>query len=170
MIIAVIILMSICTIISTLIVYLYYKKYRYAFSFKETIDKTNLPIVSLSQGDKTFNFLIDSGATTSVLNEDTIKDLQHTPLQGKSEICGVGDNNCETYYVGVQLSAKKCNFIEIFEVCNIATFTYIEQCTNVKIHGLLGSPFLKRYNFLIDYNKNKAYTNGHFKKDKTANP
>ena len=49
-------------------------------SFKDTIDKTGLPIVSFSQNDKHFDFIIDTGAEYSVINSNSLKDLYYVRI------------------------------------------------------------------------------------------
>ena len=64
--------MVVLAIISFTVVYLYYKRYRFKFPFKDTMGEVGLPIVSFEQNGKSFNFIIDSGADASVINTTSL--------------------------------------------------------------------------------------------------
>lgn len=159
--------MVVLAIISFTVVYLYYKRYRFKFPFKDTMGEVGLPIVSFEQNGKSFNFIIDSGADASVINTTSLAKLDYIKLEGNRYVYGIDGNQVKTSFVGVKLFSQNHKFIEAFQVFNIIGLDNIEKSHNIEVVGILGSTFLKRYGFLIDYKQLKAYTNG--KEDKVAN-
>lgn len=160
-------LMIVLVTVSSIIVLLYYKRYRFKFPFKDTIGKVGLPVVSFEQNGNSFNFIIDSGADSSVLNTSFLTKLDYTELKGNRFIYGIDGNQVQTSYVGIKLFYQNHKFVEAFQVLDVPGFENIKQAYNMEIAGILGGTFLKRYGFLIDYKQLKAYTNG--KENKIAN-
>ena len=159
--------MVVLAIISFTVVYLYYKRCRFKFPFKDTMGEVGLPIVSFEQNGKSFNFIIDSGADASVINTTSLAKLDYTKLEGNRCVYGIDGTPIEISYVGIKLFSQNHKFVEAFQVLDAPGMSNIEQAHHIEIAGILGSAFLKRYGFLIDYKQLKAYTNG--KEDKVAN-
>ena len=163
----VITIMVALTIISYTVVYLYYKRCRFKFPFKDTMGEVGLPIVSFEHNGKSFNFLIDSGADASVINTSSLVEFDYIKLEGNRDVYGIDGNPVQVSYVGIKLYSQNHKFVEAFQVLNVPGLDNIEQAHNIRVVGILGSAFLKRYGFLIDYKQLKAYTNG--KENKVAN-
>ena len=72
-------------------------------SFKESLDLVGLPIVTFKQGDKKFNFLLDTGASESVINANNVKDFVITPLEGSGTSFGIDGERKNVNYVSVNL-------------------------------------------------------------------
>lgn len=159
--------MVVLAIISFTIVYLYYKRCRFKFPFKDTMGESGLPIVSFEQNGKTFNFLLDSGADNSVLDTSSLTKLNYVKLEGNRCVYGIDSNPVQTSFVGVKLFSRNHRFIEVFQVFDVYALKKIADEHNIEVVGVLGSAFLRKYGFLIDYKQLKAYTNG--KEDKVAN-
>ena len=61
------------------------KKVSYdSMSFRETMDLTGLPVVTFKQGENKFNFVLDTGAFSSIIDSRVLDKLQYTELEGKS--------------------------------------------------------------------------------------
>ena len=159
--------MVVLAIISFTVVYLYYKRCRFKFPFKDTMGESGLPIVSFEQNGKTFNFLLDSGADNSVLDASSLTKLNYVKLEGNRCVYGIDSNPVQTSFVGVKLFSRNHRFIEVFQVFDVYALKKIADEHNIEVVGVLGSAFLRKYGFLIDYKQLKAYTNG--KEDKVAN-
>lgn len=152
--------MTVLTIISCTIVILYYKRYRFKFPFEDTMGSVRLPIVSFEQNGKHFNFIIDSGADASVINTSSLAELDYKELEGNRFVYGINGEQVQISYIGMRLFYQNHEFIEIFQVMDATGLDNIKQAHGIEVAGILGSAFLKRYGFLIDYKKLKAYTNG----------
>ena len=50
-------------------------------SFRESMDLTDLPVVTFYQGNKKVNFLLDTGSNDSIINEEAVKNYIRNQLQ-----------------------------------------------------------------------------------------
>lgn len=148
--------------------HLYCKRRKFIFSFEDTMGKADLPIVSFTQNDKCFKFLIDSGASISVLNSSSLANIECIELGEKQKIYGIDGNNVDVSLVGVKLYSQNHKFVEVFQVCEVPGLDNIRRDDGVEVAGILGNSFLKRYSFILDFEKLTAYSNG--KENKTENP
>lgn len=156
-----ILLITCLACISCTIICIFYRKTnKIEFSFKEGMDKIGLPIISLNQNGNTYNFLLDTGAEFSVLNTTTIENIAYTEIQATGEIYGVSGEKTSTSYVAAGFSYKNTSFLEMFQVCNVAGLDFINEEYKIVIVGILGSSFLSKYKFLVDFKQLKAYTDG----------
>lgn len=146
--------------------HLYCKRRKFIFSFEDTIDKADLPIVSFTQNGKHFKFLIDSGASISVLNSTSLSELECIELGEQQKIYGIDGNNVDVSLVGIKLYSQNHKFVEIFQVCDVPGLDNIKRDDGIEVAGILGNSFLKRYRFILDFGKLKAYSDGDEEKPK----
>ena len=126
-------------------------------SFKDTMDKTGLPIVSFTQNDKHFEFIIDTGAEYSIVNSNSLKDLCYVELDESGVIYGIEGNKKETSSIGVVLYIDNYEFTEVFQIVDVSGIDMINKLHNINVVGILGSTFLARYKFIIDYETLHVY-------------
>ena len=79
---------------------------RVNMSFKETMDLTGLPIITFKQGENKFNFVLDTGAVSSIIDSRVLDKLQYTEIEGK--VIGYGVDGVEHHMdrVGIVLTYK----------------------------------------------------------------
>jgi hypothetical protein len=136
-------------------------KANYTFPFEESMDTVKLPIISFEHKGKIVNFIIDSGATHSIIEKDYIEDFDYlTATNAKGYVRGINGERVETALARVELVKDGHTFSDVFQVLPVPTLKMQEQKHGIKIHGLLGSQFLRKYRFLINYKHLNAYTNG----------
>ena len=58
-------------------------------SFRESMDLTELPVVTFYQGDKKINFLLDTGSNNSLINAYCGLDIEFNGTNIESEIYGL---------------------------------------------------------------------------------
>ena len=130
-------------------------------SFRESMDLTELPIVTFYQGEKKLNFLLDTGSNNSIINENSLKELniEHKNLNTKTATIGVNGEDVEGYKVEVKFNYKGYFFLYNFQVLNVSkAFDSIKQETGVTVHGILGNQFFKQYSYILDFEKLVAYS------------
>lgn len=130
------------------------KSRREKISFKESLDLTELPVVTFICNRHKLNFLIDTGANNSILNA-SVADKMKIDVE---EFEGV-----ETNTAGGTINLNKVanlsikysdNYVydECFLISNMdEAFNDVKKETGVMIHGILGSNFFARYKYIIDY-------------------
>lgn len=132
-------------------------------SFKEALDLTNLPVVTFFCKGKKLNFVLDSGATHSVINTSVVEDLA-LDVEKFTDFDGIGINTASgsillNSYVRMSLQYdNKRIFDETLLVIDMTEqFNNTKQSTGVTLHGLLGSDFFSKNKFIIDYDILAAY-------------
>lgn len=130
-------------------------------SFKESIDSLTIPIVTLFNNDKAFNFVVDTGANYSVINAEYLKLFDAKILKGiTGKVYGINGDPQDVYYARIQLSQYNDNFVEEFQVFDIQSMCdNLKEENGVEIAGILGSSFFQRYKFIIDFNELNMYRN-----------
>jgi hypothetical protein len=146
-----------CILITTCLV----NKANYTFPFEESMDTVKLPIISFEHKGKIVNFIIDSGSTHSIIEKNYIEEFEYmTATNAKGYVRGINGEKVETTLARVELVKNGHIFSDVFQVLPVPTLKIQEQKHGIKIHGLLGSQFLKKYRFLINYKYLNACTNG----------
>lgn len=120
-------------------------------SFTDNMGRLNLPIVSLTNNGQSFNFLIDTGATLSVIDSNALDKLNYTKVNVTGNAYGVDGNIIPVEYARIELNHDKVQFVDEFQIMRVDAFDNIKESDNIEIIGILGSTFLKRYNFTVDF-------------------
>lgn len=152
----IIIVLVLCIAIGSVVEYYVkkksYTKIYYPISFLENMRKVNLPIVTFKNNNKTFHFLIDTGADNSIINSNDIEQFNYQLLENVSgSVYGMEGNALPAKLVRVNLTHDKLCFEEIFQVVEIKGFSSFEENTGIRLSGILGSNFLNRYDFVLNY-------------------
>lgn len=128
-------------------------------SFKETLDLTELPIVTFRQGDKKLNFLLDTGATNSVINKSVVGEFESVPTKFKDTIYGADGNSDTVDIIEMTITYKNEQFTDLFYVWDLdGAFGNLKQKHGVNLHGVIGSSFFQKYKYIIDFDELVAYS------------
>ena len=137
----------------------YSKRYKNAISFRESLDLTGLPVITFTQGKNRFNFLLDTGATNSVINEAQLSSIKHTIVEGtQCEVYGI-EGNVQTVPFAEIHFKRDMDYKGYFQVVDMsAAFDSVKSETGVTIVGILGNDFFQNYKYVLDYNTMIAYS------------
>lgn len=138
-------------------------------SFNESLKLTNMPIVSFKHGKRKINFLVDTGSDFSYIDESIVK---HLKVKEKND----SGNNILTANGYMQTSGNvtidlshKGNVVEgEFTIGNIKDAMDSAFAPRIIVRGILGSIFLKKYRYIIDYNNNALKYKKRKKRDTKA--
>ena len=134
------------------------KTSRFTDSFKDSFSKTNLPILSLFQGDIKYNFIVDTGSTCNVINSAVLRKLKHSKMQYTGDVVvASGDKTEDNKFVNIAfISSSGETFVEDFVVLNLKdAIKDTEEELGEKIAGIIGNDFLSHYGKQISF---KNYT------------
>lgn len=155
----------ICLILSTALIIIvgelirrYCKKYNSAISFREALDLTGLPVITFHQGKERFNFLLDTGATNSVINEQFLPNIKHDIIDGVTcEVYGIEGNVQVAKFASIEFTRDNL-YVGNFQIVDMsAAFDAVKAETGVSIVGILGNDFFQKYKYVLDYNTMIAY-------------
>ena len=133
---------------------------RKKISFKEAMDLTELPVVTFIGKGRKLNFLIDTGANNSILNESVVNKmkLKCEEFEGvETNTAGGNFNLNKVTNLTIKFDDKR-EYDECFLVSNMdEAFNSVKAETGVMIHGILGSNFFARNKYIIDYDSLALY-------------
>lgn len=134
--------------------YFYNKGNKKSISFRDGFALTDLPIIVLEQEGVLLTFLLDTGASHSHFDKKYLKLLNtYEELNEKSEWVGMNNIKQETDLIGVFLNYHDQELYTTLNISELVGLEQVKQETGIIINGILGSDFLNKYGFLIDYKK-----------------
>lgn len=129
-------------------------------SFMEGLNLTGLPVVTLFNNNRAFNFVLDTGSYHSIINEEVLKHCEHEKSDIMADLAGIdGVIHKDQKIVHMTLQYKDKNLPAKFIVSDLSgVFNQIKKETGVHLHGLLGSDFFRENKYIIDYKEMVAYS------------
>lgn len=128
-------------------------------SFKEALDLTSLPIVTFENNGRKINFLLDTGASKSIINVSELSTCKYENAEGTSILTGIDGIPRETENVKLILSYNNKEYVDVFQKTDMSSsFDVIKRSTGVNIHGILGTAFFNKYKYILDFDKLIAYS------------
>ena len=118
-----------------------------------------MPVVTFYQGDKKFNFLLDTGSNYSHISKEAAKEIQGKTMEAQAKVSGIGEGTtsgvCRT-----TLSYKGVNYDIDLSITDHLTdaFAAIKTETGVQVHGLIGNQFFQKHKYVLDFEELVAYT------------
>lgn len=138
-----------------------FKKGRKEISFKQGIELTDLPICTFYQGEQKINFLLDTGATDSIISKSALEqlNLQYENTPKKSIVFGMEGNKTEVAFCKMSIMHAGKVLEDEFLICNMDTaFGHVKAESGVNLHGILGSKFFNKFKYILDFKELIAYS------------
>lgn len=137
----------------------YSKVYKSVISFRESLDLTGLPVITFYQGKNKLNFLLDTGASNSVINEKQLDGIKHTIVEGEvCEVYGIEGNTQIVPFTNINFT-RDVSYSGEFQIVDLSSaFDDIKAETGVTIVGILGNDFFQKYKYVLDYDTMIAYS------------
>ena len=128
-------------------------------SIKESLDLVGLPIVTFYQGHNKFNFLLDTGANNSVINESALEYMEHNILDTVGTLSGLDGKPIEVQYANIHLNYNDTTYDTEFQITNMNdAFENIKAESGIKLVGIIGNTFFQKYKYILDFDKLAVYT------------
>lgn len=150
------------TIIALMCYYLFkhITKREVCISFKESLDLTDLPIITMENDGNKFHFLLDTGSNLNHISTHCAELFDGEVLNTGSSIMGIDGNSTVYRNAKVTLSYNNYKFEDEFTLTDLEqAFKSVKESCGIEIHGILGSNFFKKYGYILDFNELKFYGN-----------
>lgn len=129
-------------------------------SFKESMDLVELPIVTFMNNGKKLNFLLDTGATYSSINEAALEGLSYEKTEESGFGIGIEGNVQENRgYIRMNVDYRSQSYEEDFQVVDLnQAFGVMKQECGINLHGILGNTFFQKYRYVLNFDELVAYS------------
>lgn len=132
-------------------------------SLKESLDLTGIPIVTFTQENVKYNFLLDTGSDISYINSKIVDNsaikYEATDYKLAGFISAGGLSSSDIKLINIPFEYKRTSFKESFAVLNLTeSFAQIKEENGVTLHGILGNTFFTKYGYILDFKELKFYT------------
>lgn len=128
------------------------EEYNKGIPFDESYKDVGIPVITLTNNGKQFNFLVDTGANYCIINEPHLKEFEYKELKGEGTIFGMEGNVQKTNFVQASLYYEKDEFVASFQVLDISgALDRINKQHGITVHGILGSEFLEENRSKINF-------------------
>lgn len=142
----------------------------YSVSFKNSYKGTKVPLIKLKIRNKFCYFLVDTGANTSIIDaryyNSLPDDIKQLAVEENVQITGIGDGidnqdgkdkvirrQSQTQSIVLDASFGPYKYDNtIFIIADLrAPFMQLERVLQEPVIGLLGTDFIKQYQWIIDF-------------------
>ena len=132
-------------------------------SLKESLDLTGIPIVTFTQENVKYNFLLDTGSDISYINSKIVDNsaikYDATDYKLAGFISAGGLSSSDIKIIDIPFEYKRTSFKESFAVLDLTeSFAQIKEENGVTLHGILGNTFFTKYGYILDFKELKFYT------------
>lgn len=128
------------------------EEYNKGIPFDKSYKEVGIPVITLTNNGKQFNFLVDTGANYCIINESHLTEFEYKELKGEGTIFGMEGNVQKTNFVQASLYYEKDEFVANFQVLDISgALDRINKQYGITVHGVLGSEFLEENRSKINF-------------------
>ena len=129
-------------------------------SFRESMDLVELPIVTFMNNGRKLNFLLDTGASYSSINEAALEGLSYVDTGETGFGIGIeGTVKEDKGYIRMDVGYRSQSYEDDFQVVDLSqAFGMIKQECGINLHGILGSTFFQKYRYVLNFDELVAYS------------
>ena len=128
-------------------------------SFRESMDLVELPIVTFMNNGRKLNFLLDTGASYSSINEAALEGLSYEETGESGSYFGIEGTIQESKYVRMNVGYRSQSYEDDFQVADLSqAFGNIKQEYGINLHGIIGNTFFQKYRYVLDFDELVAYS------------
>lgn len=124
--------------------------------FKTSMELSGLPFITFYQGDKAYNFLLDTGSNVSYVNNKSTLEIKSTGVKDVFMGSNGVDESCEK--VNVSLYRNEIKYEHSMNAADLnAAFTELKKEYGINVTGILGCDFMDKYNYCLDFKEFVVY-------------
>jgi hypothetical protein len=129
-------------------------------SFRESMNLIELPIITFENNGKKLNFLLDTGASYSSINEADLEGVAYVKTGDVG--CGMGiEGNMQEdrEYIRMMIDYNNKIYEEKFQILDLSqAFGLLKKEYGVTLHGILGNTFFTKYEYVLNFAELVAYS------------
>lgn len=132
-----------------------------SISFMETFNLTELPIVTFFAGNTKVNFLLDTGSSNSFIASDFsdfINGSEVIDCMDLTSATGTEQVTCRVIDTVLTYKDKDYDITLWVNEGLSSAFADLKNSKGIILHGILGSDFLSRHSYVLDFKKYTAYS------------
>ena len=130
-----------------------------SMSFRETMDLCELPIVTFINNGKKLNFLLDTGASKSVIHSGALEGLTYRDTNKSGDIYGIDGKRRDASFINMSIGYKGKDYDEEFQSIDMSIpFSNLKADFGVNLHGILYITFFQKYKYILDFDELVAYS------------
>ena len=124
--------------------------------FEDSLNLTGLPLITFSQGNNKYNFIIDTGSNVSYINDTT--SMKYSLTKEKDSFFGSNGVDQDCVIADLELSYKDKTYNCIVRVTDLnQMLKNFKESTGVVVTGILGNDFMQKYKYCIDFKELIVY-------------
>lgn len=128
-------------------------------SFRETMDLCELPIVTFMNNGKKLNFLLDTGASKSVIHSGALEGLVYESTNKMGDIYGIDGKRQDALFISMSIKYKDKDFSEEFQSVDMSIpFGNLKADFGINLHGILSNAFFQKYKYVLNFDELVAYS------------
>lgn len=118
--------------------------------FTHSMTQSGLPILTFYQGKTPYNFLMDTGSNASYVNQ--YSNISINKSRAKSTFIGADGVTHPVDIAVVKLFLNDKEYECPVSVADLdASFKDIKSTYGITLHGIIGTDFMNKYNYCIDF-------------------
>lgn len=130
-----------------------------SMSFRETMDLCELPIVTFMNNGKKLNFLLDTGASKSVIHSGALDGLTYRSLNKSGDLYGIDGKRQDASFISMSIRYRSKDYSEEFQSVDMSIpFSNLKSDFGVNLHGILSSTFFQKYRYVLNFDELVAYS------------
>jgi len=136
------------------------KKISYdSMSFRETMDLCELPIVTFMNNGKKLNFLLDTGASKSVIHSGALEGLTYKSINKSGDVYGMDGKRKDVSFINMSIEYRGKDYNEEFQSIDMSVpFSNLKADFGINLHGILSSTFFQKYKYVLNFDELVAYS------------
>lgn len=124
--------------------------------FKTSMELSGLPIITFYQGNKAYNFLLDTGSNVSYVNIKS--DIKVFDTGEKNVFMGSSGEDKPCVIAQLVLYRNEIKYEHTVHAADLnLAFTEVKKEYGITITGILGNDFFTKYKYCLDFKELVAY-------------